>query len=207
MSELQSNIDDLKDRIWITRKTRINASERCKKIDSVIFLLNVEYSIWLIIISILFLNNSANKNFSIISITTSIMCFAFTMLGYTLDYKGKYYSYKNCYIQLQTLHKKLNNISSDDPKAQDTYNEIFDNYTNILNTTDNQNQIDYINLILTDSWVREKAIKKGYEINKVKRDANKDRVVNAFVVILLALMPIIVPLIVKYIPLWFGKIC
>ena len=187
---LQKRINDLRNRIYTTRKCRIIASERCKKTELKIFLLNAEYSVWLIVTSLIYLTNTTSLDKNTISIISSILVFSFTMLSYTLDYKGKYYAFKYSYIQLQELLNKIDNIEITNKNANSTLNEIYSNYIGVLNSTENHNEIDYYKLVLRDTYFSEKIDK--LEILKMKWKVIKCKILNFVLITILAFIPFII---------------
>ncbi len=198
----------LSNKIYITRRCRIKASERFKKYDSIILGLNVWYSIWLIIISVICLSpniKSENLNLNFISMTTSILVFAFSMLATSLNFKDKYYMFKNCYLQLDLLSHKLDNIDKNDKDLGSKYDEISNEYNCILSSTDNHSDIDLQNYILCDPWAQER-YKNLYDYGILKLKINIRNIIYKLGVIILAAAPILIPRIISLLSLWMATL-
>ena len=101
--------EKLKQNIWITRKCRINASERLLSHARYIEILNVYYSIFVIILSLVSLTEQDNT-LSIISLACSIALTISIIYANAAGYRERSLSLKQNYIELQLLLDQLSCI-------------------------------------------------------------------------------------------------
>lgn len=196
---------NLKDKIYTTRKCRINASERYKKYDTILSGLNIWYSIWLIMIAIISFNND-DENLKIITITTSVLVFGFSMLALSFDFKSKYYIFKNCYIQLNALICRLENLIDSNQGSGSEYDHISDEYNDILNHTDNHSEIDYKTYLVNEDWTpnswAQKKYGDKYNITRIRELLYLHNIFFGLGFIILIAAPIIIPVLINLIKLW-----
>lgn len=140
---IQSNLKSRLDRnIWITRKCRINASERLLRDAKYIEFLNVYYSILVIGLSLLSLLNH-NDNLSLVSTLFSIALTISIIYANTTSMRERSCSLKQNYIDLQTLLDQLSYIQeSDASKILDISNK----YSELLKNSENHATIDLYRL-------------------------------------------------------------
>lgn len=138
----------LDNKIWITRKRRINASERLLKSASFVDFINVYYSIFLIILSLLSISPFCNNDvlISYFGLAGSIALTISIIYATSLRYRERSAELKQNYIALQKLIDRL-------ALAQDTDVEeiraIQVEYTDLLSAVENHTDIDYLKLLNT----------------------------------------------------------
>lgn len=207
---MDNEIQHLKDKIYITRRCRIVASERFKNWDSKISIINVYYSVILLIISIVsFSSSTTTENslqLSIATTTTSILVFAFSMVALSMQFKDRYYNFKTCYIKLDDLLKSLNTAKPD--KLNDTFVLVYDQYNDILNTFENHSTLDYYKYLFSDKQMLENKIKSNsVTLNEVKKIIYINRFANILFYIFVLTLPFIVPYLTNLINLWIIHMC
>lgn len=138
----------LDDRIWITRKSRINASERLLKTANFIDFVNVYYSIFLILLSLISISPYVDNSgiLSYVSLAGSITLTISIVYASSLGYKERSAALKQNYIALQSLLNGLQFIKGDDEKE---IQRIQQDYNELLNNVENHKVIDYLNLLRT----------------------------------------------------------
>lgn len=208
---MDKQIEDLKEKIYITRRCRIVASERFKSWDNNISFINVYYSVILIIISIVsFSSNNPTQNnslqLSIATTSTSILVFAFSMIGLSMQYKDRYYNFKTSYIKLDHLLKILDSAL---PEEQfNTYNSVYTKYNDIKDTFENHSTLDYFKYLYSDKYMLEKKISsKSVTLKEVKSALYRNTIFNIIFYFIILTFPFIVPQMINLINLWIINLC
>jgi hypothetical protein len=138
----QSLKEKLDRNIWITRKCRINASERLLSHAKYIEILNVYYSIFVIILSLLSLTEQDNF-LSIISLACSIALTISIIYANSAGYRDRSSSLKQNYIELQLLLDQLSCTRDDDTEC---IMSISAKYADLLKASENHIPIDLYRL-------------------------------------------------------------
>ena len=138
----QSLKEKLDRNIWITRKCRINASERLLSHAKYIEILNVYYSIFVIILSLLSLTEQDNF-LSIISLACSIALMISIIYANSAGYRDRSSSLKQNYIELQLLLDQLSCTRDDDTEC---IMSISAKYADLLKASENHIPIDLYRL-------------------------------------------------------------
>lgn len=128
----------LENNIWTTRKCRINASERLLGSAKFIEFLNVYYSIFAIIISLLSFVEHNNK-LSLASIVLSIVLTISIVYANTTGLRDRSTALKQNYIDMQILLDRLSCIENGDTKS---VMEISGKYAELLKASENHTSID-----------------------------------------------------------------
>lgn len=139
----------LENKIWITRKSRINASERLLAMANFIDFVNVYYSIFLILLSLIPTSSDApesNTILSYVNLACSITLTISIIYATSLGWKERSAALKQNYIALQSLLDRLMLLEEDDKAG---IGEINKEYCALLLTVENQKQIDYFRVLLT----------------------------------------------------------
>ena len=116
----------LDNKLWITRKSRINASERLLKAANFIDFINVYFSIFLILLSLISISPYADDSgmLSYVSLAGSITLTISIIYAASLGYKERSMAFKQNYIALQGLINKLAFIGdTEEEKIQDIQQE------------------------------------------------------------------------------------
>lgn len=128
--------------IWITRKCRINASERLLSHAKYIEILNVYYSIFVIILSLISLTKQDNL-LSMISLACSIALTISIIYANAAGYRERSFSLKQNYVELQLLLDQLSCIDDDDT---DNIICVSAKYAELLKSSENHIPIDMYQL-------------------------------------------------------------
>lgn len=130
--------EKLERNIWITRKCRINASERLLRSAKFIEFLNIYYSIFVITLSLLSLVKH-NDQVSLASIVLSIALTISIVYANTTSLRERSTALKQNYIDLQSLLDQLFYIEA---AETDKILHISDKYTELLKLSENHLSID-----------------------------------------------------------------
>lgn len=139
--------ETLERNIWITRKCRINASERLLRSAKFVEFLNVYYSIFVITLSLLSLIEH-NDQFSLASIVISIALTISIVYANTTGLRDRSAALKQNYIDLQILLDQLFYIKADETEK---VLAISDKYAELLKLSENHLSIDLYRLKSTSS--------------------------------------------------------
>lgn len=137
---MKEKIDDLKQKIWITRKSRINAEKRLINQEKLIQYLNIWYAITLSGISLYSLVYDVGKNISIISVILSFGITISLIYFSNQNWSIRAENMKRNYINLQSIYLELDSEEDIDNKK---LKEFQNKYIEILNSCENHKEIDY----------------------------------------------------------------
>ncbi len=134
-------------RIWNTKKIRMNSERRFLFLDKRNLLLNVYYSLFILIFSVL--TYVKKDSFKIIGIedpdllllVSSIILFTFSIYSYSHSFKERADRMKKCYTDLSKLEVELEAL---EPLSFEKIAEINNRYQEILNNHENQLEEDYL---------------------------------------------------------------
>ncbi len=145
---MEKNLKDKLERnIWITRKCRINASERLLRSAKFVEFLNVYYSIFAITLSLLSLIEH-NDQISLASIVLSIALTISIVYANTTGLRDRSTALKQNYIDLQVLLDQLFYVGADETEK---VLAISDKYAELLKLSENHLCIDLYRLKSTSS--------------------------------------------------------
>lgn len=141
---------ELMRKIWITRKCRIEASERLLKKHNLYQAILVYYSIMLVVYSIWniqsFNLSGQITEASLFILVVSIVFSLFSLFVSSKNLQGKYFNLKINYLELDKIWGILKRV---DPKDAQAISGIRDQYNNLLAAVDNHEEIDYYRVILS----------------------------------------------------------
>ncbi|MDF2950708.1 MAG: SLOG-associating effector domain family 5 [Anaerocolumna sp.] len=160
--EIKSNIDVIKDRIYDTRKIRINSSERYKIIGKYVQLINVYYSLFSLLMVIITYGKDSEKT-AIYILGFSVLIFTISIITSSLDFKSMEIAFKNCYIKLSELEFELNHLNNLNKDFEENVIKIEKQYTEILNHCENHSRHDYNKYLCTSNT------KKLSELSTMKK--------------------------------------
>ena len=151
--ELKSNFVSLKNRVWKSYKSRINAAERLKGKNEFIAFLSIYYSAILAAVSIL---NYVNKseNMDVFSIVLSVMVTILFLYFEGRNYKERYLKMKENYNNINLLYYDIENSISLKQIDINKFNEFSEKYIKLLGSVENHSEYDYIKYALKDSEVK-----------------------------------------------------
>lgn len=193
----ENALSDLIRRVWITRKSRIEASERILKKHNLYQGLLVYYSIVIVAYSIWNIQPTNTEGriteASLFLMIVSIIFSLFSLYVSTKNLQEKYFNLKMNYIELDKIYGRLKEIES--TSSIHEFSEIHMQYNNLLSSVDNHETIDYYRVLLSDS--KEKAKLEEQRVNEIiNYIKNIDRKENWYK-ITLYLMPLFLPIIIK----------
>lgn len=138
MENKENYLENFKDNIWKTRKSRINLAERLNKTAFFIKCLNIYYSCAIIVLNLI--DISTNKyDFSIILLATSIiLTISITFLD-SQQYSQRSENIKKCYINLQKIYFEITEKNFADKRSE---------YYKILSETENHSIYDYYKVLI-----------------------------------------------------------
>ncbi len=145
-----SLINNLKNKIWITRKCRINASQRLKLVDLVSKLLISYFTIVILSFSIWVLYNPNDQShLAFITIIASLLIYGGSMGINSLNFKERFLSLKECYIELDKLYNDLEVLeirlsSTEVNNMLKEFTSIRDKYEYWLKKVENHLSYDYL---------------------------------------------------------------
>lgn len=143
----QSLKDRLLRNIWITRKCRINASERLLSNAKYIELVNIYYSIFVIVLSLVSLTKHDNT-LSIISLSCTIALTISIVYANATGYRERYAALKHNYIEMQMLLDQLSCTGDDD---RENIERISRKYAELLESSENHVPVDLYKLKITST--------------------------------------------------------
>ena len=133
MSSKNSELENIKDNIWKTRKARINTAERLKSLSVFIKFLNMYYSCWIMVINLIDIS-SEKYDFAIISLAMSIVLTISIFFLDSQQYLERSEKIKDCYIDLQKLYHDI---------SEENIVEKRKEYYEILRKNENHSEYDY----------------------------------------------------------------
>ncbi|MDL0113518.1 SLATT domain-containing protein [Mammaliicoccus sciuri] len=134
-------------KVWITKKARMNAEARClANNNKAIIFLNF-YSALLIIISILSIVYNSEIQ-SLISLFLSIAIMGVSVIIASMDFKEQAIQYKRSYLELMKIEEELDDLENcldqyNDEQSSKLFMKIKNDYIKILESTPNHKEIDY----------------------------------------------------------------
>ncbi|NLP52449.1 SLATT domain-containing protein [Bacillus sp. RO1] len=147
-------------KIWITRKCRINTSERLILTNRIAQIFTNYYSIVILSISIWSLYSSSESNhLSFISVIASLFLLVGSIGVNSLNYKERIVNLRSCYIKLdglltdlEILQHQLSRLSNEESIKK--FERISDNYNAILESVENHSSYDYLKFKITQKEYR-----------------------------------------------------
>ncbi|MGG4548270.1 SLATT domain-containing protein [Rossellomorea marisflavi] len=172
-------IKELHDKIYVTRKSYINAEQRLIKKNSFFQFITVYYSIVLIFASILNIRLSDSAITSLFLLSSSVAMSLFSLYIISKNITERHFSFKFNYIKLHELLDELDalmyeSLSADYPSnnLQRALNNIKTRYLNVLSSVENHKTVDYLQFLKDKgeelSKHQQKLIQRNYWKGKVK---------------------------------------
>lgn len=118
----------LRDRIWLTSKTRMTSERRCRTISHVMNATVAWYSLLLIFVSIDQLVTGMSPRASVLSVIFSVSVFTLSLIIPALNFSGASEQFRSCYLNLDRL---LAEEVSDNELAR-RYHDTLSHYPNHL---------------------------------------------------------------------------
>lgn len=184
------------DRIWKTKKTRMEAEARLKFNHLISNLLINYYTFAVLTFSIwaLFLDpdSEAVRYVTLMTLITSVGLFGVTLLISTLGYRERAVQFKDSYIKLDILESEFKQLIRTAYKLQkeeviEQFHKLEKKYFDVLTLSDNHDQVDIEKMTIDRKLPGFENMISGYKWKKwLKR----------FVIILLFVFPLILVFIV-----------
>lgn len=146
---MEEIIKSLSNKIWITRKCRINTSDRLIFTNKIAQILINYYTLMILSISIWTLNSISNTQLPFFTVIASLFLFAITIGIDSLNYKERIIFLKSCYIKLDNLYTDLevllNELSILDlHEVKSRFEKIRNEYSKVLESVENHNSYDFL---------------------------------------------------------------
>jgi len=189
---IKQQIEELLRNIWITRKSRIEASERLINKHNLYQLLIVYYSIVVVSLSIWDIHSTQPVSKSSLALLiASIILSLISMFVTSRNYQERYFNLKNCYIELYELYWELKKMKREDDYNSNLFYQVNQRYNCLLNYVENHTKYDYWRIMLTaDQKEREQITKE--QASELKRHDVKEKLINtAFFLIPTAILLLI----------------
>lgn len=132
-------------KIYITRKSRIQTSERIKRENQFYQFINVYYSLFIVglsIISLIYIKNDSQL-FSTLLLVASIMLTMFSLLYASKNHVERYLLTKSSYIRLDYLYNQIEYVESKSLTIE-FLDDIHNKYNEELDKVENHTDIDYL---------------------------------------------------------------
>ncbi|MEK3698217.1 SLATT domain-containing protein [Paenibacillus sp. FSL R10-2199] len=161
--DFSNEIESLKDKLWITKKSRMESEARMKKNANLSTTIIAYYTFFVLSFSIWALVLDVTKRSTLIvnvaAVIASVGLFGLSLLISTFNHIEKAFQYKHSYLSLDELEHKISHFSRRVPSLTD--DQILDElncleieYNNILSKTENHERIDYIKMLIDKNHSR-----------------------------------------------------
>lgn len=149
----------LSETIWWTKKARIQAAERLLANDFHTQLILVWYSLFSVTVAIYFLKFSPHSDFAQVSMVIySVMILSASLFMSGRNFRERGMLMKQGHEQLNLLYRKA--LTAENGSDHTALNAISEEYQNVVNSTENHKEIDYITAIVKLSLQKEKITKR-----------------------------------------------
>lgn len=152
-------IKSIKDQIWATRVSRVNAEMRLKSKESFIQAINIYYSCFAVFLSICLLIKQ-DFVYSLLTLTMTIVLMISILYFKSLKYAERALDYRTNYTELQKLEFKLSHIEI----TAEQIHFIEEAYCKLLAESENHIEFDYLKTVAKskedfkkDRWSKQKA--------------------------------------------------
>lgn len=139
-------MESLQNKIWITRKSRIEASERLLRNDFHSHIIINLYATLLVIISVYDLY-STKIDLSLLAVIGSILVLTTSIFISSKNFRERSNFLKTCYIKLDKLQTKINSLT--DSEKESRILEISEEYNDILLNSENHLPVDFTKIKLS----------------------------------------------------------
>jgi hypothetical protein len=129
-------------RIWVTRKCRINASERLKNNDLFSQILIAYYSLFIIITTIIDMKND-HINFEVLTLALSIFILVASVFVLAMNYKERSLKLQTAYIKLNKIYREVEKKEA----TEEDFTEHLVEYDNVLECSENHAECDYLKVM------------------------------------------------------------
>lgn len=153
-------------KVWLTKKARINAASRLYKNYCFVQIMTILFSVLIIILTLFNLN--LNDTRSVILLISSIILAFFSVFGTAQNYQERYIRMKDNYIRIENIETKINLIDDRGFKRKKTLSKYLTEYQKVLEAVENHDLLDY--LVVKRSIEKQKTFEENitYTIQLVK---------------------------------------
>lgn len=130
------------DKVWKTKKSRINTSERLKYNDFISQLLITYYSLFIIVISIIDISNT-KSNFGTLTLILSILILVVSVFVFSMNFKERSLKLQYTYIKMDNLWLEMKKREKDGKDISELKLE----YSNLLECSENHSECDYLKVL------------------------------------------------------------
>lgn len=182
--EIESAIELFRDnRVYVTKKTRINSEERMNRYNfHSILILNL-YTFTMLCYSILAIKYPSQDWISMMSLIVSIALFGASVFVSLYGFREKALAYKMSHLKLAEIESKLDLLLLDknktDNEVLNLYGSYQQKYNDVISKTENHHSIDYV------------TYKHFQNDPSYKIKYYRFRLANSFVVFLLYILPFV----------------
>lgn len=191
--DINSEVEILLDKIWITKKSRMESEARMKRNANLANTVVAYYTFFVLSFSIWALVLDVTKKSTLIvnvaAVIASVGLFGVSLLISTFNYVEKSFQYKHSYLSLDELEHKISHFKrciptlNDDQKLNELYSLELE-YNNILTKTENHDNIDYIKMLIDKNHPK--------ATPEMKNDYKFYRIKNKFISIILFVSPLLI---------------
>lgn len=185
---------ELKRKVYITRKSRIEASERILRKHNLYQSIQIYYSVLIVAYSIWNIQptdtNGQISPASLFLMIVSLMFSMFSLYITTKNLQEKYFNLKINYIELDKFYGKLS-----ETQVVSNITELRTQYNNLLSAVDNHDTIDYFKVLLNDRDERSELSQE--RLSELENYIKKSQRLETFYKCLLYLAPITIPVVCK----------
>ncbi len=136
----------ISDRIWVTRKARINTEKRLLRNSLVSEILLTYYSLSVVIFSVWNLTRP-NGLINLLLVSASVVVLVLSIFLSSQKFRERALAMRNCYVRLEELHQKASQAEEERNKAE--LQEIEQLYRELLIGSENHSETDYLYLRYT----------------------------------------------------------
>lgn len=182
-------------RVWVTKKTRMESEARMN--NNNIFSLFVVNFYTLIVLSLSILglvitNQVMVDKISVLTLISSVALFGISLFVSLYGYKEKAIAYKQCYLDLTKIESQCQDLILEDldyPSRLIKFNEIKKEYSHILDKTDNHSSVDRLVYLKNNKKLDTLEDQTSYKKYTVK---NRILKVSIFIIPIIALITLFV---------------
>ncbi|WP_136603822.1 SLATT domain-containing protein [Paenibacillus dokdonensis] len=157
---IQTDVERLSNRIWITKKSRMESEARLKKNNTLANTLVAYYTFFVLGFSIWSLILNASEKSTIIinvaAVIASVGLFGLSLLIANFNFSDRANQFKQSYLSLDELEHSathfVRSLPTDQTQiTQSHYDELYEmekSYNNILSKTENHAKTDYVKMLI-----------------------------------------------------------
>lgn len=141
LGTLSMTMNELSNKIWITRKSRIYTEKRLLHNEKISYILMIWYSLFLVFLSIWNLNKN-NYSINIFLLSASIAVLVSSVFLYSQRFSERAMQIRQCYIKLDELASRA--MRAEENKDIALLENIHNEYSAVLLNVENHIDYDYL---------------------------------------------------------------